>query len=717
MTADPFAPLSRSSRPARSTSTATKAWSVVMPVPADAPAAPTAHPKLGTPTTVWTYRDADGALLGYVHRYDSAEGKEFRPLTYMRNAAGTYAWRWESWPAPRPLYGLQELAQRPRARVVICEGEKATDAARKLLSDYVAVTAPGGAKAAAKADWSPLRGRSIVLWPDADTAGYDYATETTKMLGAAEALDIAVLAPPAGARVGWDAADALAEGWTSEQVLAQIGKTATVKDEGDVGVHPAPAGRRRVPQRDILVGLTEACELWHDAGGVAYVTMPVNAHRENWPVRSSRSRQWLSGEYYNATGSALGGQALEDGIRILEARAINDGAEHEPWLRVGRHGNKLYLDLCDKRWRAVEIAPLGWHVVEHPPVKFIRSPASRPLPDPEAGSLIEELRRFVNVSSDGDFTLLNSWLVTALRERGPYPVLCLNGEQGSGKSGVSRMLRLLVDPSAAPIRAVPKDDRDLVVSAGNSWVLAYDNLSAVPAWLSDALCRLATGSGFATRSLYQDKEESIFEAARPIILNGIGSLTDRADLADRSITIHLAAIPEEQRRPEDELWSQFEERRPYILGALLDAVSAALRNIDKVKLDRSPRMADYAKWITAAAPGLGIDADDFMQVYRDNRRNVAESSFEADPVAVAVKSWIENEHPTGWSGTATELLAALNGRVPDKTSSSRLWPMSATAMGNKVERVAPLLRAKGFKIERRHSGVRTIVIVPPMLAE
>ena len=329
----------------------------------------------------------------------------------------------------------------------------------------------------------------------------------------------------------------------------------------------------------MLIGLTEFVELWHDAGRTAYASFTVGDHREHWPVRSRDFRMWLSGRFYEETGGAIGGQALEDGIRILEARAVNDGPEYEPFIRVGRHGDKLFLDLCDARWRAVEITATGWSVVEEPPLKFLRSSSMRPLPEPEAGGMIEELHGFLNVRSDDDFMLAVACLVAALWERGPYPVLVLNGEHGTGKSVFCRFIRSLVDPSAAPIRAVPKDDRDLVVSASNSWVLAFDNLSGVPAWFADALARLATGSGFATRMLHTDRDEFIFEGSRPIILNGIPSLTDRADLADRAVTIHLAIIPEDARQPEDELFAAFEAKRPVILGALLDGISAALRNL------------------------------------------------------------------------------------------------------------------------------------------
>jgi hypothetical protein len=439
----------------------------------------------------------------------------------------------------------------------------------------------------------------------------------------AGAKSVAIISPPAGVPVGFDAADALAARWTPDRAAELVAAATRFQSKGGRNAetkaeqrHRAEAGqRRRTPQRDTLIGLTESCELWHDADRIAYATFGVNSHREHWPIRSREFRMWLSGQFYDATGGAVGGQSLEDGIRILEARAVNHGPQYEPFIRVGRGGESLYLDLCDARWRAVEITGDGWSVVEKPNVKLLRSSSMRPLPEPEVGGMIEELRGFFNVRSDDDFMLVVAWLVAALRDRGPYPVLAINGEQGTGKSLFSRMIRALVDPSAAPIRAIPKDDRDLVVSAGNSWAMVFDNLSSVPAWFADALCRLATGSGFATRMLHTDRDEIIFAGARAIVLNGIPSLTDRADLADRAITIHLAALTEDARDPEDELMAAFEAKRPLILGALLDAVSSALRNVNRIKLDRAPRMVDFAKWVTAAEAGIGWKSGLFLDVY------------------------------------------------------------------------------------------------------
>lgn len=552
MSADPFAPLSTPPRPV----TRVSAWDVMMPVPADAPAAPASHPKLGKPSSRWTYRGPSGDLLGYVCRFESSDGKIFRPLTYAQpKAGGKPVWRWESWPAPRPLYRLDGLAQRSDARVLIAEGEKAADAAAELLPEVVTTTSPNGSKSAAKADWSPMRGRDVVVWPDADVAGLEYANFVAAEVVAVGAASVAIISPPHDCTGGWDAADALADGWDAKRTAALIADAQAAPGNGKS--KRSPIRQRRPAQRDLLVGVTDDCELWHDASGDGFASVPVNRHREHWPIRSRQFRMWLSGRYYAETDTAIGGQALEDGIRILEARAVNDGAEHDRFVRVGHRTGKLFLDLCDRHWRAVEINGDGWQVVQNPPLKFLRTPSMRPLPDPEAGSVIEELRRFANIS-EPSFVLTISWLVAALRPTGPYPILVVNGEQGSGKSVFSRMLRALIDPSEAPVRSLPKDDRDLIVSASNSHVLAYDNLSRVDGWLSDAFCRLSTGGGFATRTLHTDRDETIFAGQRPIIINGIPELTGRADLADRALTVNLQTISEIDRLPEDELLAAFE---------------------------------------------------------------------------------------------------------------------------------------------------------------
>ena len=207
----------------------------------------------------------------------------------------------------------------------------------------------------------------------------------------------------------------------------------------------------------------------------------------------------MLGSTTRSARTAAGGTALEDALRVIEARAIHRGPCHQPFIRVGGHGGAVYVDLGAEDWRAIKVTASGWEIVDRPPIKFVRSPSSRPLPVPERGESIDTLRGVINWGCEEDFKMIAAWLVGTYNPAGPYPVLMVGGEQGSAKSSLARALRGLADPNVAPIRTVPANEKDLVIDAWNSRVLSYDNLPGLPPWLSDGLCRLSTGGGLAAR--------------------------------------------------------------------------------------------------------------------------------------------------------------------------------------------------------------------------
>lgn len=344
-------------------------------------------------------------------------------------------------------------------------------------------------------------------------------------------------------------------------------------------------------------------------------------------------------------------------------------------------------------WEVIEVTATGWRVLQRPPVTFLRRRGMLRLPRPVAGGSLADLRPFVNVGSDVDWRIVVAWLVAALRPCGPSPVLTLHGEQGAAKSTLARILRALVDPSQAPLRAEPRGVRDVMVAATNAWMLAFDNLSHLPPWLSDAICRLATGGGFGTRALYTNQEEALFDAQRPVLLTGIDEVVTRGDLLDRSLLVYLPEIPDEKRRPEDEFWHAFEVVRPGILGALLDAVSGALRHLATVQVSPLPRMADFAWWVTAAAPALGWEARAFLDAYAQNRDEAHAVAVEGSAVAHAVHTLACTA--THWEGTATELLVALKAQAIQGRNSLQDLPKNARALSAVLRRLAPNLRALG----------------------
>ncbi|MGA7871110.1 MAG: hypothetical protein WCA22_09440 [Candidatus Binatus sp.] len=372
---------------------------------------------------------------------------------------------------------------------------------------------------------------------------------------------------------------------------------------------------------DRLIGLVleSGIEFFHDPDQHGWACVRVDGHFENHPIRSRHFQLFLLRTYYRETGNSPGAQAIRATLELFEAKALFDGEESPINIRVANHRGKLYLDLCERAWRAVEIDADGWRIVNRPPPRFNRTRGSRPLPTPERGGDVDELRRFLNVDHQG-WTLIKTFLVAALRPGVPCPILVAKGEQGAGKTTACRIISALVDPRTGALRGVPREVRDLTAAARNSWLVCFDNLSHLPDELADAACRLATGGGFGGRELYSDHEEAIFDATRPIVFNAIPDLgAARPDFLDRAVIVELLDLKPERRRDEAQFWRDFEEAQPRILGALLDAVVAGLGNLPNVTLEQPPRMADFALWVKACEESLGMKPGEALATYQSNR--------------------------------------------------------------------------------------------------
>jgi 5S rRNA maturation endonuclease (ribonuclease M5) len=706
-------------------------FQAILPPPPEAGAPPGLHPTLGRATAVYEYKGRNRQLLFRILRFDLKDGdKTIRPQTYG-HSKGTTGWQWRFPPSPRSLYGLDKLVERPSAPVVVVEGEKASEAARQLFVDTVVITSARGAKAAKETAWSPLSGRRVFIWPDADDDGLAYASQVAELALQSGALEVRVLdlqkvktQISRGAGVdqsdlakGWDAADALAEGMTAEQgerLLNDETNWQPVDPPVGAGDTPSATGLPDdLTQREKLIVIGMEAELFRDEDHCAYATVKVDNHHENHRLRSRRFRLWLLSEYgrnhpvlmQNGTQrpGAPSSQAITEALSALEAIALG-GAVFQASVRVATAADRVYVDLGGTDWSAVEIDGRGWKVVSKPPVKFLRPAGLRPLPTPQAGGDLVALRDFVNVATEDDFKLILGWLLAAFSPGGPYPVLVVNGEQGSAKTTLCRVLRRLIDPNQAEVRPAPRDERDLFIACNNSHIIVFDNLSHTSTGLADGMCRVATGAGFATRTLFTDTDETIIRACQPQIINGIPDLATRSDLADRAIVLTLPAISDDKRCTEQEFWERFERKAPDILGALFDGISCALLRRREVHLSSKPRMADFARWVEAAAPAFGWEPGEFLAVYEGNRANAVSATLEADVVAEAILELVASKGR--WAGTASELLAELETQVSEQVRRQRAWPKSASSLSGRLKRAAPNLRSVGVELFFDRSGAR-----------
>lgn len=322
------------------------------------------------------------------------------------------------------------------------------------------------------------------------------------------------------------------------------------------------------------------------------------------------------------------------------------------------------------------------------------------LSTPQTGGSLNELARLLNVSLDSrDWKLIVVWLLQSLRGTGPYPVLVLSGGQGSGKSTAAKILRLLLDPNISPLRSLSQNERDLFISATNGWALAFDNISGLTQWTSDALCKLSTGGGVSVRELFSDAEETLLDAMRPVVLNGITDFVDKQDLVDRALQVHLPSIPRNERKPEKELWAKFDEAKPRILGALYDVVVIGLQRVASTTLDDLPRLADFAIWASACEAPLGWQKGGFMAAFQDAQDELVKDALEAEPIATALLTFLTPDRPD-WTGTASELLAELTTCTYVDRHPPKGWPRAPHILVGVLKRITPALLVQGLAVEQ-----------------
>jgi hypothetical protein len=456
-------------------------------------------------------------------------------------------------------------------------------------------------------------------------------------------------------------------------------------------------------QADILIDLAKAASIFRTPDGRAWADININGHRETHPVRSAPFKRWLQLQFFNDQHGSPSKDAIETCVCHYEAVAQHGKAPtHEVHIRIAGLRDKVFLDLCDEDWTVVEIDSSGWRVVKDPAVRFQRSPGMLPLPAPVKGGHLNSLRALVHVASENDFVIMVAILLAALRGKPPYPILALTGPTGSSKSTSLRILRDLLDPNELEPGALSREQRDLMIAATKRFFLAFDNLSGIKDELSDALCRLSTGGGFATRTLYSDDDERVFNATRPVMLAGIEDVVGRHDLSDRTSSLSLSYISEDDRQLVADMRARFERARPGILGRLLDVVAHGLSREGTIRLERKSRMADYENWITACE-NLVWEPGTFAEAHRANKADLFTAAIEADLVAQTVIHLMKDTKGH-WRGTASELLPLLGTYISEDQRKDRDWPKKAHVLSGRLRRADTILRPRGIKVMFEHEG-------------
>lgn len=634
----------------------------------------------------YKYLDKDGRLLYEKTRVDYDDGtKSF----FFEKPDGTKGVQG----VKRVPYNLPAVISSPM--VYIAEGEKCADAVN--AAGRVATTLDSGANSAWLPEFSGyFEGKAVVVIPDNDEPGMEYARKISAALPGAKVVKLPGLSPKE------DIYDFLKKGHTMDEVDALPGISMDVPDR------PKVSGATQAEKLLELVE-TNGTILFRNQTNDPFVSFTRDGHRETLPIGSSDFKNWLQKCYYDETGKPAKKDTISQVIEVLTAKARFSQDDTIPlFTRVAEKDGVFWYDLTSPKWQAIKITADGWGIEDDPPVLFSRYRHQKPQVIPRKGGDIEKIFDYVNL---GQYhTLFLCWLVAAFVPNMPHPALIFYGEKGAAKTTTCSLLKQVIDPSALEILALP-NARSLLLSLQSHWFLNFDNISNISEETSDTLCRAITGGGIQLRKLFTDSEDVIYTFQRCISLNGINNVVNRADLLDRSILLELRRISEDKRREIREVQSNFLVDLPSILGGIFDTLSRAMAIYPTVKLDKLPRMADFARWGYAIGEALGGKGQEFLSEYTANIESQNVEVLNSDVVATLMVAFMQDR--AEWHGRVSDLFIELSAIAPAYGISplSRDFPSQPNVLSRRLNSIRSNLEIAGISFESRPKTTGTFISV------
>lgn len=457
---------------------------------------------------------------------------------------------------------------------------------------------------------------------------------------------------------------------------------------------------------DRAISLAEdRATFFHDTTDTGYAAVESGERREILKINSKRFKQWISHQFWQAEGDNLRGEDHNTVISNLSGRAVFDGQRIELHNRVARHDGAVWYDLADKQNRAVRIDEDGWTVTT-PPILFRRYEHQQAQVHPAEGDAdLDALFDILNPCLDEDQRLLfKVQLIANFIPGFPHPIICPHGPQGSAKTFMCKVMRELIDPSELETLQYTTNMAELTQKVSHHWFVPFDNITNLPQKVSDFFCRAVTGQGFSKRELYTDDADIIYSFQRPIGLNGINTVPQKADLLDRTILYELERIPKEDRKTEDTLVRRLEEMKPAVLADVFDTISEAMRIKDDVELDWKPRMADFAEWGEAIARALGHADNEFLRAYQENIDSGNVEAIEAHILGEAVLAMMDER--TEWKDTASATLEELNRVAEEKSinTNQKAWPGGPQWVWRRLQEIKPNLEEVGLHVSKQREG-------------
>ncbi|CAN5860920.1 hypothetical protein BH23THE1_BH23THE1_28320 [soil metagenome] len=485
---------------------------------------------------------------------------------------------------------------------------------------------------------------------------------------------------------------------------------------------------------DLALSSENLEKLFKDQYGKPYavVRLGISKQLEILSINSTRFKHYLSNLYRENIGPYIGEGSLNTVITNLASEAEIKGDIIPLYIRVawGSRPNRsredcIYYDLCDNQGRIIEISKDGWRIIdgisENIPILFRRY-NQLPLIEPDRNyspDIFDQLLDLTNIKNPKHGHLIKVYIISTLIPEIDHVILTTYGPKGAAKSFLLELIKKIVDPTKPTLLTLNRNLEQFIQQANHNYLNFYDNVKFIPYWLSDEMCKAVTGIGHTKRKLFTDDEDIIYEHRRCLGLNGINVALTESDALDRSLFIELEEIDEERRRKEEDLWREFEKIRPQVLGYILDILSKAMQIKSTLKLEKLPRMADFAEWGEAISQALGYPPMSFLESYRENRNELNIVAVNENSVGYLILRYVQDfERLHGPMNKIQLDLQELYKTLIDFAGNNDIsitdhqFPKNAASFVKKLKTIIPNLKAAyGIIIEiGRNTTINTSVI-------
>ncbi len=477
---------------------------------------------------------------------------------------------------------------------------------------------------------------------------------------------------------------------------------------------------KKASQADLLLEniiSREDVVLFHDEMGNAHASFKVKNHQEIRSCKSKAFRMWLSNELYKIEKKVPVADTIKRTISVIEGQACFDGPKQPLQNRAAWHEGDIWYDLTNEDWQAIHITKDEWKVVDSPPILFRRYSHHKPQIIPNKNGDVSLMLNYANIYDPEHRLLFLVYLISCFIPDFPHVALVIFGPQGSSKSTLMKINRLIIDPSLIDIASFPQGQKDLIQALAHHYYLSFDNVSYISQEQSDTLCKAITGGGHTTRELYTDDEDIIRNFRRSIGINGINLVTTRPDLLERSLLLPLERIDVIDRKTEKELYEKFNKELPSILGGVFDAIVKALKIHPTIKLKTNHRMADWVVWGCAIAESIGYTKEQFLSAYENNLERQTEMLLSENIVAVAIMTFMEDYDE--WKGTPRELLSELNlsPSLVNIDRGEKHWPKGANILSRRLNELSTPLKMIGIEVSTGTSSASRWVCIKKIQKE